>query len=237
MYSLQGIVRKNINNATVQLDRLSYIGNNMANYSTTGYKAVRFEQLLREDGYLAGALRTDVSQGSVRITSNPYDIALKGPGYIPVVSPDGEVQYTRDGAMKVGKGGYLMTSDDWLIGSGIQVPPNVYKMEIKSNGDVMVMDNAGDKMRKIGNIPIVQFDSPENLELGNNNKLKPTAESGEPKLLKEHDYVAQNALEYSNTNLFEQANDMMRLNTSMIASMKLIKVADDMYNKSINIRE
>ena len=29
----------------------------------------------------------------------------------------------------------------------------------------------------------------------------------------------------------------MRLNTSMIASMNLMKVADDMYNKAINIRE
>ena len=36
---------------------------------------------------------------------------------------------------------------------------------------------------------------------------------------------------------FDELNDLMRLNTSMIASMNLMKVADDMYNKAINIRE
>ena len=35
----------------------------------------------------------------------------------------------------------------------------------------------------------------------------------------------------------DEINDLMRLNTSMIASMNLMKVADDMYNKAINIRE
>ena len=35
----------------------------------------------------------------------------------------------------------------------------------------------------------------------------------------------------------DELNDLMRLNTSMIASLNLMKVADDMYNKSINIRE
>ena len=35
----------------------------------------------------------------------------------------------------------------------------------------------------------------------------------------------------------DELNDLMRLNTSMIASMNLMKVADDMYNKAINIRE
>ena len=36
---------------------------------------------------------------------------------------------------------------------------------------------------------------------------------------------------------YDELNDLMRLNTSMIASMNLMKVADDMYNKAINIRE
>ena len=39
------------------------------------------------------------------------------------------------------------------------------------------------------------------------------------------------------TNIYDEINDLMRLNTSMIASMNLMKVADDMYNKAINIRE
>ena len=55
--TIQGVIRKCINNTTTQFDKLGYIANNFSNYSTTGYKGVRFEQMLNEDGYLTGAGR------------------------------------------------------------------------------------------------------------------------------------------------------------------------------------
>ena len=237
MYNMQAVVRKNINNSTMQFERLGYIANNLTNFSTVGYKATRFEQLLREDGYVDGALRTNAAKGSIKITSNPYDIAIDGEGYIPVVSPDGQVQYTRDGSFKRGVDGYLVTIDDWMVGDGIKIPANSYKFEIKSNGDVINYDNAGSLPEKIGTIPIVQFDSPENLEQGHNNKMVMTEESGNPFIVKENQNIRQNAIEQSNTNIYDEINEMMRLNTSLIASMNLMKVADNMYNKAININE
>ena len=62
-------------------------------------------------------------------------------------------------------------------------------------------------------------------------------ESGAPKIIKDSENIRQYATEVSNTNIYDEINDMMRLNTSMIASLNLMKVADDMYNKAINIRE
>ena len=62
-------------------------------------------------------------------------------------------------------------------------------------------------------------------------------ESGAPKIIKGTKNIKQYATEISNTNIYDELNDLMRLNTSMIASMNLMKVADDMYNKAINIRE
>ena len=56
-------------------------------------------------------------------------------------------------------------------------------------------------------------------------------------LLKNHNYIKQHYLENSNTNVYTSVNDMLRLNASMLASMSVLKVTDDMYNKSINIRE
>ena len=237
MYNMQAVVRRNINNSTMQFERLGYIANNLTNFSTVGYKATRFEQLLREDGYVDGALRTNAAKGSIKITSNPYDIAIDGEGYIPVVSPDGQVQYTRDGSFKRGVDGYLVTIDDWMVGDGIKIPANSYKFEIKPNGDVINYDNAGSLPEKIGTIPIVQFDSPENLEQGHNNKMVMTEESGNPFIVKENQNIRQNAIEQSNTNIYDEINEMMRLNTSLIASMNLMKVADNMYNKAININE
>lgn len=237
MNNLQGIIRKSLNNTTTQFDRLGYIANNFANYSTTGYKGVRFEQMLNEDGYLTGAVRTNYQQGSIQITSNPYDVAIKGDGFIPVTSPTGEVQYTRDGSFKVGKEGYLMTNDDWLVGAGIKIPSNIYKLTIKPDGSVTSMDSAQSPEKVLGVIPIVQFVNPEGLVQGNNNKLKATNESGEATLLKEHNYIAQNALERSNINVIDSVSEMLRLNASMIASLRMAKICDDMYNKSINLRQ
>lgn len=237
MSTITGIIRKSINNAQVQFDRMGYIGDNFANYSTTGYKSVRFEQMLNDEGYLTGAVRTDYSQGDVKITSNPYDIAIKGDGFIPVTSPNGEVQYTRDGSFKVGNDGYLVTNDDWLVGAGIKVPGNIYKLTIKSDGTVTSMANANSPEQKLGIIPIVQFKNPEGLAQGDCNKLKATNDSGDATLIKDHNYIAQNALESSNTNIYSSVSDMLRLNASLIAGLRMAKIVDDMYNKSINIRE
>ncbi len=235
--TIQGVIRKCINNTTTQFDKLGYIANNFSNYSTNGYKGVRFEQMLNEDGYLTGTVRTNFKQGSVRITSNPYDIALTGPGFIPVTSPTGEVQYTRDGSLKIGKNGYLVSNDGWLIGEGIKIPTDIYKLIIAKDGTVSAMADKYAKPKKLGTIPIVQFANPEGLVQGAENKFKATEDSGDAKLLRTHDYIAQNSIECSNVNVVDEANSMLRLNASMIASLRMAKIVDDMYNKSINLRE
>lgn len=237
MYTIQGMLRKSINNTYTQFERLGHVGNNLANLNTNGYKSVRFEQMLGEDGYLKGAIRTDYKQGSIRMTENPYDVAIDGVGFIPVVSPTGEVQYTRDGAFKQGKDGYLVTNDDWIVGEGIKIPTNCYKFEIKQNGDVVAYDNGQAREKYLGNIPLVRFASPENLKQEDMNRLSVTDDSGEPELVKDHNCFKQCNIEMSNTNVYNSTSEMLRLNASMIASMRMLKIVDSMYNKAINIRE
>jgi len=237
MYTIQGIIRKSMNNTTTQFDKLGYVANNLANAGTNAYKSVRFEQMLQEDGYLTGAVRTDYKKGSISTTGNPLDIAINGEGFIPVTSKTGQVSYTRDGSFKVGKDGYLMTNDDWLVGEGIKLPANSYKITIKENGEVISRDAADSPEKLLGKIPLVQFKNPEGLAQGENNKSTATAESGEPILVKDHNCIAQGAIELSNTDIYGSVSEMLRLNASMLASMRMMKVVDDMYNKSINIRQ
>lgn len=237
MYNLQGIISKGTNNALVQFEKFGQIANNLSNFQTTGYKDVQFEQIMKEGGYLTGAVRTNYTQGSIRITSNPYDVAIDGVGYIPVVSPEGDVQYTRDGAFMQGKNGYLTTADGWIVGEGIKIPSNCYKFVIKENGDVYSYDTKGAKATKIGTIPLVRFDNPAGMEQAEMNRMKPTEDAGEARLVKNHDCIKQNNLEASNVSIYNSATDLLRLNASMLASMQMIKLADSLYNKAINIRE
>jgi flagellar basal-body rod protein FlgG len=136
-----------------------------------------------------------------------------------------------------GKDGYLFTKDGWLVGGGIKLPANCYKFSINPNGDVYTYDEAGSLPKRVGTIPLVQFSNPEELKQGVNNKMVATEESGEPQLVQNHKSFRQNSLEASNVSVYASVNEMLRLNASMIASMRLLKVADDMYNKGINIRE
>lgn len=237
MYNLQGLIRKNIVNANAQFEKLGYVSTNITNYSTNAYKPVRFESMLSEDGYLSGELRTDFDQGSLRLTQRPFDIAIDGVGFIPVTSENGEVTYTRDGSLKVDKDGYLITNDGHVVGDGIKIPMNYYRIFIQKNGDVQCVAKNGDAAETIGKIPVVNFPNPEGLKLSNGNKYIATQESGEPVLLKNQESIVQGYLETSKTNIYNSVNDVLRLNASMIASAKLMKVIDDMYYKAINLNE
>jgi len=236
MTTFQGLLRKNIINANTQFERLGYISNNIANMNTTAYKGVSFEQYLTTDGYLTGVVRNDRRAGKLAVTGNKFDFGIEGQGYVPVTTENGEIQYTRDGVMKQNKDGYLITTDGCLIGDGIKMPVNYEDFSIKSNGDVMVTMVKGEKPVKIGTIPVVVFQNPNELKAIDGNKFVQTPDSGEPLLLVNHDRVAHQKLESSNVNTFGEVTKVMRLNASMLASMKMINVINDMYEKSINLQ-
>ena len=79
----------------LQAGRLDVIATNLANASTVGYH----ERASGPDGF-AGSLGSASRQGALRRTGVPTDLALVGPGYFAVATPDG-VRYSRDGRLTV----------------------------------------------------------------------------------------------------------------------------------------
>ena len=189
---------------------------------------IQFERL----GYIS-----NYKQGAFMRTERPLDVCLTGPGFIPVTSPNGDVQYTRDGSFKLDKDGYIVTNDGYLVGDGIKVPVNHEGLRIKQDGTVMVIQKGHTRYDVLGKIPVVQFQNPEGLKSAEFNKVIATEESGEPRLIKEHSYIAQGGLERSNADYIGNVNEVLRLNSSMIAGTRLIHVIDDMYQKSINLTQ
>ncbi len=237
MYTLQGLIRRGINNTTVQWERLGYVSNSMSNLNTNAYKSVRFEQTLDENGYLDGVVRQDHKTGSTMITKRPLDVALTGPGYIPVTSQNGDVKYTRDGSFTVNNEGYLVTNDGYLVGDGIKIPANYDRVRIRENGNVVVLGESKDTEDVIGRIPLVQFPNAEGLKSTDYNKFIATEASGQPMLVKDHKFISQGNLERSNTDYIGGVNEILRLNTSFIAGTRLIKIIDEMYQKAINVNQ
>lgn len=102
---------------------LKVTGNNIANASTTGFKASRSEFADVYATSLAGVSSTAVgggvrlarvaqqfSQGNVEFTNNNLDLAINGEGFF-VLSDNGANVYTRAGAFSIDRQGYVVNSN------------------------------------------------------------------------------------------------------------------------------
>lgn len=109
---------------------LDVIANNLANVSTTGFKArnSRFAEHLMPnasgDAFQLGDRRVafvidkgtalDLASGAIEQTGNPLDAAIKGDGFFAVQTPAGE-RYTRAGSFQVSATGQLVTNDGYEV--------------------------------------------------------------------------------------------------------------------------
>ena len=109
---------------------LNVESNNSTNVNTVGYKEdiVNFADLMYQNNasnlYGKGSNVASVSksmyqQGSVKITNNPYDVAIEGRGYFIVenlnTKGERETFYTRAGNFKINENGILKTQNDMNI--------------------------------------------------------------------------------------------------------------------------
>jgi len=153
--------------------RHEVIANNIANSATPGFRrqgAVQegFNEILwntmrnpvwfNAERGPGGGLRTietytDDSGGALRQTGKGLDVALQGPGYIAVNTPNGE-RFTRNGQLSVSPEGELMTSSGMTVqGAGGQaIDVSGGAVQITSSGEVLV-DGAS-----IGQIRLVEFE-------------------------------------------------------------------------------
>lgn len=233
-HNLQGIIRQSSINLGVQFDRLGYCTQNIGNLNTTAYKAVRFEDVIDADGSVYGVERIDTRPGEYLQTNNPLDIALTDAGYIPVVTPQGEIRYTRDGAFMTNKDGLLTTKTGDIVGGGIFIDSSAEKNEIRPNGDVYTYKRLQDEPEYVGTIPVVQFQNPEGLKDVGSNEFIPTEESGNMKLVEDHTMIKQYGVEHSNLDAISEVYLVSRINASVIATTQLMGAIDTMYRTAID---
>jgi|GEM_PF-524386 len=125
--------------------------NNLANASTTGFRADLAQARALQvagDGYASRAYTqtemptSDFAQGPLRQTGNDMDIALQGDGWIAVLAPDGSEAFSRAGELTISPLGEVRTvSGLAVLGNAgpIALPPfekleigNVFPIEMPS---------------------------------------------------------------------------------------------------------
>ncbi|MET0183125.1 MAG: flagellar hook basal-body protein [Caulobacterales bacterium] len=104
--------------------RLDVAAQNISNTTTPGYKKhASFQERLRDVDFLdaaqrAGRTQTDFSQGSLRLTGSPLDLAISGGGLFRVrgensiyLSRNGQFSLAEDGRVVNAQGFSLQTAD------------------------------------------------------------------------------------------------------------------------------
>lgn len=212
--------------------------NNLANLSTTGFRA-DFEQsrsmgVYYGDGQPTRAYamtespRADFTPGSMIATNNPLDIAIQGEGFIAVQAPDGTEAYTRAGNMTVDATGMLRTANGLpVLGAAgpINIPENE-KVQVGSDGIISVIGQGQgpEAMVQVGQIKLVNPDI-QNLEKGDDGLFR--QRDGEIALPAVEVTVRSGMLESSNVNAIEEFTQILSLARQYEMQVKVMKSAEE----------
>lgn len=228
-------------------DRQAVIANNIANAATAGFKRQNAVQEGFREVFLGkfGSARrlnaergpgggmklinvyTDYSSGPVAMTGNPLNVALQGPGFLAVETPEGE-RFTRDGDFSINAQGQLATSDGYpVLSEGGPIDVNGGKVEFDADGTVIVNNEAAGKLR------IAEFDDPRLLERYGKSLYAPSDGAGAPRPGDSTSVVA-GGLEGSNVQIpFEMAQMTLGLRLYN-ANQKVINSVDESVGRLIN---
>ncbi len=182
-------------------EKMALIANNVANVATPGYRGqnavfkeyISDQRRMKEDVSLV----YDIGQyevtdpGPVKNTGNALDVALVGPGFMGIQTPEG-VQYTRAGNFSLSALGELVNARGQKVadqgGGTITVPPDAKYISIDHKG--VVSTDQGE----VGNLMVAEFADYQKMEPAGNGLYK----TDQPRQPSADTKVMQGKLEGSN---------------------------------------
>lgn len=211
--------------------------NNLANASTTGFKA-QFEAMRALPVYGPGhasrvhtqseTTGVDYNPGSLMATGKSLDIAINGKGWIAVQSPDGSEAYTRAGDLRVSATGILETGAGHpVMGDGGPISiPDAQELEIAADGTVSVLP-VGQALSTIAVVGRIKLINPPDggLVMGEDGLLR--TQDGSAANADAYVRVASGVLESSNVNTIEALTTMIHLARQFETQVKLMKTAEE----------
>jgi flagellar basal-body rod protein FlgG len=247
-----------------QETRLDVTANNIANVSTAGFKKGRAEfqdlmyQQLRASGAPTGAstrapsglevgsgvrvaaTMRQHSEGDLKQTGNPLDLAIEGNGFFQVALPNGQTAYTRDGSFKLSAEGKIVTSDGYSLTTDISVPPDAQSITVGVDGTVSATTASETTPVELGKIQLANFANPAGLTQLGRNLFRETASSGSPITADPGQEgvgtISQGTLELSNVKVVEEMIDLIAGQRAYEVNSRVIKAADDMLGQTANLR-
>ena len=232
--------------------RMNNIANNLANVNTTGYKRdqvsfqdtflsfahdvimepmanARSKKLFAEPMHVArpriALSQTDFSQGSLKYTGDPLDIALAGDGFFKIRMRDGDY-FTRNGKLNLNNEGVLVTAQGYPIltegGAEITVPVGTKNLQIAEDGNVYA-DGAG-----LGQIAVQTIEDTRALEKLGSNMYRPRVGENIVETPVENPAVQQGYLEAANVEVVTEMVNMIETQRQFEAYQKIMQTSDSM---------
>jgi flagellar basal-body rod protein FlgF len=217
--------------AKATMQRQDALANNLANASTTGFRAelqafravpvegsgasTRVYSLETTTGY-------DATPGAITSTGRSLDVAAHGNAWFAVQSLDGTEAYTRNGGFDVSNDGTLVTHSGLQVmgdGGPIQIQPNS-SVSFGADGSVSARTADG-KVTQVGKLKLVTPEAPlvrgtDGLFRGADGELPADATAR----------VQDGALEGSNVSAVETMVSMIAAARQFEAQMKMLQTAD-----------
>ena len=208
---------------------------NVANAETSGHKSrkiVQISETKKPSDTIFSIDRyshQDFSDGGLKHTGNPYDLAVIGPNFFRIQTAQG-VRYTKNGHFVTDVEGNLVTLNGDLVtdigGAAINIPAG-QDFQISKNGNIESNNEV------IGQIGLVTFN---NLQI-----LKATGSSnfdanGQAEIVLEGGQVNifQGYLENSNVNRVKEMTSLVQTQRKYDLASSILKTYDDLSRNSIN---
>lgn len=244
--------------------RMDSTANNLANVNTTGYKKsrVQFQDLFYEQMRTPGAPTSNENQaptglevgrgtravgtvrdfrtGDLTQTGGRLDVAIEGPGFFQVRTPNGEIAYTRDGSFRTSARGQLVTADGYALEPGLAIPEDTQEVTVSADGIVSVLPADSTQSVEVGRIQLASFVNPGGLRPEGQNLYSETEASGMPLIAEPGargtGTLAQGFLEGSNVRVVEEMIDLISTQRAYETNSKVVRAADEMLRSTSNLR-
>lgn len=228
------------------------IADNLANASTSGYKAYNLVHKTHSEKEITNLVNDtkvgkitygsevydtsfDMSQGSLRQTGNPLDIAISGEGFFPVQDPDGNVSYTRNGHFNLDSTGFLVTqSGEYVLDSGLSPVyigiEGINSVTILRTGNVMVNGEFNSTIQ-----PLAFPEGSQIIRKGQDKFIKASANVVMEKPTRIS--LQQGFIETSNVSSVKAAADMVQIMRTYEANQQALKAQVDTLGMLMNIAD
>ncbi|WP_342323901.1 flagellar basal body rod protein FlgF [Kosakonia sp. BYX6] len=230
--------------ANAALNRQAVTSNNLANASTTGFRAqiaafraipVQGPTVQTRTMVTESTPWSDNTMGAVQATGRNLDVAMPQNGWLAVQLPDGSEGYTKDGNIEVDAEGQLRVRGMPLIGDGgpIAVPPQS-ELTIAADGTISAL-GAGDEpsaLAQIGRLKMVNA-APAMLKHGDDGLFHVANPAAAAVLPADANLrLMPGMLEGSNVSPVKSMVEMISTSRGFDMNMKVITTVDDNEQKA-----